>query len=106
MPNELPKLVDYHCHLDLYPDFAEQFLECSRQRIATLAVTTTPAAWPRNRELAASLPYVRVALGLHPQLVSQRANELSLFEKYLTETKFVGEVGLDARPQHYSSYAA
>lgn len=98
-------LVDYHCHLDLYPDYEKKFSECDSAKIATLAVTTTPKAWPRNKELAALSPHVRPALGLHPQLVGERATELELFEKLLPEVRFVGEVGLDAGPRYYATFA-
>lgn len=105
MSNPPPRFVDYHCHLDLYPDYVNQFLVCTDNKIATLAVTTTPRAWPRNRELAHGSPFVRVGLGFHPQLVSERAAEFQLFKKYFSETRFIGEVGLDASPQHYKSYS-
>ncbi|RZL03833.1 MAG: TatD family deoxyribonuclease [Rubrivivax sp.] len=98
--------VDFHCHLDLYPDHAQLIAECERERIATLAVTTTPKAWSRNSELAAGTNHVRVALGLHPQLVSEREGELGLFEKLLPEARYVGEVGLDASPRFYKSFEA
>jgi TatD DNase family protein len=94
-------LVDFHCHLDLYPDLGAAIGECERKRVYTLAVTTTPKAWPRNRDLAAPTRYVRAALGLHPQLVAERANEISLWEEYLPQAKYVGEVGLDAGPKFY-----
>ena len=57
-------LVDFHCHLDLYRDHAAAVAECDRLKVFTLAVTTTPRAWPRNHELAAATKYVRAALGL------------------------------------------
>lgn len=100
------RLVDYHCHLDLYPDHAAIIAECQRLGVATLAVTTTPKAFARNRLLAAASPAVRVALGLHPQLVAEREAEIALFEQLLPQTRFVGEVGLDAGPRHYASFAA
>lgn len=100
-----PRWVDFHCHLDLYPDHAALIAECDRERVATLAVTTTPKAWPRNRELAAAALHVRVALGLHPQLVAERASELPLFERYLADARYVGEVGLDGGPRFYASFA-
>lgn len=98
-----PLWVDFHCHLDLYPDHREIINECDLHRVATLTVTTTPKAWSRNRELAANSKLVRVALGLHPQLVSDRAHEYPLFEKYLSEARYVGEIGLDAGPRFYQS---
>ncbi|MBR0664863.1 TatD family hydrolase [Roseomonas hellenica] len=98
--------VDLHCHVDLYKDHSALIAECDRERVATLAVTTTPKAWPRNRELAAKSALVRIALGLHPQLVAERENELPIFERYLSDARYVGEVGLDAGPRFYRSFPA
>ena len=95
--------VDFHCHLDLYPDHKAAIARAEAARIYTLAVTTTPKAWPRNHEFTRHTHYVHAALGLHPQLVPDRAGELSLWEQYLPETQFVGEVGLDAGPRFYKS---
>ena len=98
-----PEYVDFHTHLDLYPDLAEAIARCDERRTATLTVTTTPRAFARNRELAADSEYVRVGLGLHPQLVEKRAGELELVERLLPQSRYVGEVGLDAGPRHYRS---
>jgi TatD DNase family protein len=101
-----PRWVDFHCHVDLYKDHAALIAECDRERVATLAVTTTPRAWPRNRELALRSANVRIALGLHPQLVAERENELPILERYLADARYVGEVGLDAGPRFYRSFQA
>lgn len=105
MMRDSPTAVDYHCHLDLYPDFEKKFPQCTVARIATLAVTTTPKAWRRNKELGDKSRYVRVALGLHPQLVGERAGELELLERYFGEARFIGEIGLDASPRYYSTFS-
>lgn len=97
-------LVDFHCHLDLYPDHAAAVERCERDRVFALTVTTTPKAWPRNHELAGKTRYVRAALGLHPQLVAERAHEIGLWEELLPRTRYVGEVGLDAGPRFYRSF--
>ncbi len=99
-----PRRVDFHAHLDLYPDLAEAIRRCDAEEVATLAVTTTPRAFPRNLELTKGSAFVRVAIGLHPQLVSERGSEISIFEDLLPETRYVGEVGLDASPRHYRSF--
>jgi TatD DNase family protein len=99
-----PKLVDFHCHLDLYPDFETLVAQCDRDGIYTLAVTTTPRAWQRNNELAGQTTHVRAALGLHPQLVAKHEAEIALFEDLLHQARYVGEVGLDASPAHYASF--
>jgi TatD DNase family protein len=97
------RMVDFHCHLDLYPDHASAISQAEAAGIYTLTVTTTPKAWPRNFELTRNNRYVRAALGFHPQLVAERLNELSLWEQYLPEARYVGEVGLDAGPRFYKS---
>lgn len=99
-----PQFVDFHCHLDLYPDLAKAIAQCDNRKSATLAVTTTPKAFFRNKQLAEKSQFVRVALGLHPQLIAERHKEIDMFENLLPETRYVGEVGLDASPQFYSSF--
>lgn len=102
----MPNLVDFHCHLDLYPDFERAVERCDAAGVFTLTVTTTPKAWRRNADLTAPTKHVRAALGLHPQLVADRASEITLWEKLLPETRYVGEVGLDAGPRFYASFDA
>lgn len=97
------RLVDFHCHLDLYPDLEAAILECEQAGIHTLTVTTTPKAWPRNHSLTSKTHFVRVALGLHPQLVADRAHEITIWESFLPQARYVGEIGLDAGPKYYSS---
>ena len=96
-------LIDFHCHLDLYPDFEDLVQECERRRVFTLAVTTTPKAWSRNRDVASATKHVRAALGLHPQLVAERWGETDIWIRLLPESRYVGEVGLDAGPAHFRS---
>ena len=49
---------------------------------------------------------VRAALGFHPQLAGEREAELPLFEALLSETRYVGEIGLDGGPRFYKSMEA
>ena len=96
--------VDFHCHLDLYPDHAAAVKYREDQRVFTLAVTTTPKAFPRNRDLCEGLKYVRAAVGLHPQLVGDLGHELSVWKEYEASTRYVGEVGLDAGRRFYPTF--
>jgi TatD DNase family protein len=98
--------VDFHCHLDLFPDHLAAIAATEAASIFTLAVTTTPKAWTRNRDLAQGRRFIRAALGLHPQLVAGRAHELPEWKSYLSETCFIGEVGLDGGPRFYKSLEA
>lgn len=99
-------MVDFHCHLDLYPDYKDLIDRVEQSRIMTLAVTTTPMAWPHNKEITTGLKFVHSALGLHPQLVGERSEEIVLWDEYFNDSRYIGEVGLDASPQHYKTLTA
>lgn len=91
-------MIDFHAHLDLYPEPASVVQRCTELGIYVLSVTTTPTAWERTAALAAGSPRIRTALGLHPQLAQQRKHELTLFRELLDKTQYIGEVGLDGAP--------
>ncbi|TMM45725.1 Qat anti-phage system TatD family nuclease QatD [Colwellia ponticola] len=88
------KLIDFHCHLDLCPEFTSAFNEIE-QSIGVVAVTTTPLAWPVNRQKAQESSNIVAALGFHPQLVKSHKADFGVFEKYIDQTSVIGEVGLD-----------
>jgi len=96
--------VDFHCHLDLCQDMRTAYARCESARCLTLAVTTTPKAFARNESMARVGHFVRAALGIHPQLIAERASELSLFEELAPSTRYIGEVGLDAGRRFYPSF--
>jgi len=97
------KLVDFHCHLDLFTDPALAIRQAEAAGIYTLTVTTTPKAWPRNHDLTRSTKHARADLGLHPQVVAQRSAEIKLWDEYLPHARYVGEVGLDGGPSYFHS---
>jgi TatD DNase family protein len=93
-------LIDFHCHLDLYPDPCKVAQEAARRGVYVLSVTTTPSAFLGTKALAPEGSRIRTALGLHPELAAAREHELSLFEELLPQTDYVGEVGLDGSRPH------
>ena len=95
---------DFHCHLDLYPDPPAMISSCEENGIITVAVTTTPKAWPQNRKWTTQGAYIHAAVGLHPEVVGERYGELALLEEYIKESRLVGEIGLDGSPQHRKSW--
>lgn len=102
--NTQQMLIDFHCHLDLYSDYESVLERTEMAQIYTLTMTTTPRAWKRNFALTHTKKYIRAALGLHPQVVDKCFEELSLWKHYLCETRYVGEVGLDASQRYYKSF--
>lgn len=95
-------IVDFHCHLDLYPDPTGAVRRCKEQDAYVLSVTTTPKAWRGTLALSKGHRRIRTALGLHPQVAHERFRELPLFEALLPETRYVGEIGLDGSPEFKS----
>lgn len=98
-------MIDLHCHLDLYPDPDCVLARVIQENMYVLAVTTTPRAWQWTCKLVEHASRVRVALGLHPQLVAERHEEVDLLCSLLAETRYVGEIGLDGSPQCRQSLA-
>ena len=98
-------MIDFHCHLDLYPDPEKEIREADAAGIYVLSVTTTPKAWVQTARLARGRKRIRTALGLHPQLAHERQNELPQFEHLLPRVRYVGEIGLDGT-SGFGQYAA
>jgi TatD DNase family protein len=91
-------MIDFHCHLDLFPDPHALVEVCEQSAFFVLSVTTVPSAWRGTVALSAGSTRIRTALGLHPELAHEREGELGLFDALLPEAKYVGEVGLDRSP--------
>lgn len=96
-------MIDFHCHLDLYPDPASVLNGIDAHGTYVLAVTTTPKAWNGTRKLVGDRSRVRVALGLHPEVVALRHQEVALLCGLLPDARYVGEIGLDGSPAHRQS---
>lgn len=90
-------MIDFHCHLDLYPNPDRVAQECAARGLYVLSVTTTPSAFHGTNRLAQKR--TRTALGLHPQLAHERKSELTLFDQLLPRARYVGEIGLDGAPE-------
>jgi TatD DNase family protein len=101
-----PRLVDFHCHLDLFPDPARAFEDSERSQCLTVTMTTTPRAWRQNCIWAQGKSHVIPSLGLHPELVGTHSHEADLLLAGLSAAKVVGEIGLDGSARYKKSLAA
>lgn len=88
-------LFDTHLHLDLFPQYSEVISEIKKHSIPTIAMTNAPSVFNKSCEIASDCNYINTALGFHPELIKQRANEIQLFSELIDRTKYIGEVGLD-----------
>jgi TatD DNase family protein len=99
-------VIDFHCHLDLYPNPRQVIANCRQRNMYVLSVTTTPSAWRQTAALADRVQRIKTALGLHPQLAHERKSELPLFDELLSGTRYVGEIGLDGAPEFRKHWPA
>ncbi len=97
-------MIDLHCHIDLYPDPRAIVAEAVRRQCYVLAVTTTPLAWGGTTRVIDNAPRVQIGLGLHPELVAERAREVTQLVELLPEARFIGEIGLDGSRRHRPSF--
>lgn len=96
--------MDFHCHLDLYPDAREVYCEAARRNAFTWLVTTSPKAFAATSRVLEPLPSVLITPGLHPEIAHERAAELELLLEQIAGVKAVGEVGLDGSPRFKAHY--
>ena len=99
-------MMDLHCHLDLYPDPVSVVDEVVHTRTFVLSVTTTPTAFDRTSALNSNDAFIATGVGLHPQLVHERAREAHQIADWIHCTDFVGEIGLDGGSEYGASWGA
>ena len=58
--------MDFHCHLDLYPNAREVFKEAAQKNEFTWLVTTSPKAFVATARVLTGAANVLVTPGLHP----------------------------------------
>lgn len=91
----MPSFVDIHCHVDLFENPRRVLCQAEEQNIGVIAVTNAPSVFEYTAKITTATRYAQPALGLHPQLIEERATELELMLRLLHRTRFIGEIGLD-----------
>lgn len=92
-------MIDFHCHLDLYPDGLALAREVNHRNAFTFAVTTSPRAYYATSRVFSGLENIKVGLGLHPEVAEAKASELDALVGGIAGAQFVGEIGLDGSPR-------
>ncbi|MDD3122471.1 MAG: TatD family hydrolase [Candidatus Izemoplasmatales bacterium] len=93
-------VYDVHIHLSEIQNqnFLNQLL--IKEEIFFIAATYDIDDYLYNKKQYGSYQKVRIALGYHPNSICNFQFDEILFKKYLTETKYVSEVGLDFSKEH------
>jgi TatD DNase family protein len=97
-------VMDFHCHVDLYPGARDVYARTIQRNEFTWLVTTSPKAFAATTRALSPSPKVLITPGLHPEIAHERAAELPQLLEQIEGVSAVGEVGLDGSPrfrQHY-----
>lgn len=96
-------LIDTHFHLDLMENMQTLIREFSCSDIGIMAVGTTPKAYEREKQFCSGVDNIRIGLGLHPQLVAEREQEIDLLLNLIRDSRYIGEIGLDFNSGYIAS---
>jgi TatD DNase family protein len=97
--------IDTHCHLDLLPNIQQSHHLEDALPIKTISVTNAPSFFTHSQRLFHNAKNVRIAVGLHPELVTQFHGEISVFRAIMEETRYIGEIGLDGSDRFRASFS-
>lgn len=96
-------IIDTHCHFDMMPN-PERYIQIAENEGRILiGMTNLPSHFPMGYCHVRNFRYIRLALGVHPQLASQAVREMSIFDELVDKTSYIGEVGLDFSPEFVST---
>lgn len=88
-------LIDTHFHLDMYRNYEELYRYIDKEKQYTLCVTNSPGVFLSCKKMFQSSKYIKFALGFHPLNAELKKKDLDDFVYLLSQTEYVGEIGLD-----------
>lgn len=88
-------MIDTHCHFDMMPNPETYIRERERQGDIVIGMTNAPSHFQMGYQYVQRFKHICLALGFHPLLAHELQEELSLFERLIDKTSYVGEIGLD-----------
>ena len=99
-------MIDTHCHFDMMPEPERYIKEAEERGDIIIGMTNLPSHFRMGIGHVQGFKHIRLALGMHPQLVSQDTiSEMTLFRELVDKTSYIGEIGLDfSRAYHPNRY--
>lgn len=88
-------LIDTHFHLDMYRNYEELHKYIDQEKQYTLCVTNSPGVFLSCKKIFEESKYIKFALGFHPLEGELKKKDLDDFMYLLSQTEYVGEIGLD-----------
>lgn len=88
-------MIDTHCHFDMMPTPETYIKQKEQASDIVIGMTNLPSHFQMGQPHLKGYKYIRLALGLHPQLAAESKREVSLFKRLVDQTSYIGEIGLD-----------
>jgi TatD DNase family protein len=92
--------MDFHCHLDLYPDAKQVYIEALRRTEFVWLVTTSPRAYAATSQVLSATQKLLISPGLHPEVADKKHGELEMLLSQMETCIGVGEIGLDGSARY------
>lgn len=93
-------MMDFHCHLDLYPNAKQVYTESLLQTEFIWLVTTSPRAYIATSLVLPATHKVFISPGLHPEVADKKSDELETLLLQMESCTGVGEIGLDGSARY------
>lgn len=92
--------MDFHCHLDLYPNAKQVYADALRKVEFVWLVTTSPRAFSATSRVLPATEKIFISPGLHPEVADKKFGELEALLSQIENYPGVGEIGLDGSPRY------
>lgn len=92
--------MDFHCHLDLYPDARNVYAEAADKVEFVWLVTTSPRAFAATSKVLLASKKIFISPGLHPEVADKKSGELEMLLSQMEQYSGIGEVGLDGSSRY------
>ncbi len=92
--------MDFHCHLDLYPNARQVYADALERVEFVWLVTTSPRAFSATSKVLPASERMFISPGLHPEVADKKFGELEVMISQIETCLGVGEIGLDGSPRY------
>lgn len=96
-------MIDTHCHFDMMPQPETYIRQRELAGDVVIGMTNLPSHFQMGRPHLKGYKHIRLALGLHPMLAAENKIEVSLFRRFVDQTSYIGEIGLDFSRKGYAT---
>ena len=88
-------IIDTHCHFDMMSNPEAYISAREKAGDIVIGMTNLPSHFRMGQPHLKRFKHIRLAMGLHPLLAADNKRELALFRQLLSQTSYIGEIGLD-----------